>query len=704
MTAVSTRPLPMPADGLRRLSGAEAQRRAAALACLRSPGSECQGQVHVNIFFDGTGNNRLWPGTYVHGKTRSTQGQLARNGRSNVARLFDARLDEVQNGFFNFYVPGVGTPFADVGDTSQEGDTLGAAAAKYGAHRIHWAILRIINAVHVYLTSAALLSDDEINALVATMSRTRLLEGPLRRAMTQSIASRLENVVKQHQRRVTSVHVSVFGFSRGSAQARAFVHRLYEVAEVWGSGCGYNIAGIPPQLNFMGVYDTVASVGIAGMSRVFKGKLDWAAGEMMSIHPEVKQCVHFAALHEQRINFPLDLASGGRESLYPGMHSDVGGGYSPGGQGKDFVGGKADGTAKLSQITLIDMHHEAIKAGVLLKTIEELRTQAIPAMHFGCHPDLVRDYNAWLAGHGVSTGGHAEQIRAHCRQYVAWKGQRYQPGGENLQQQPFYRQADGEDKDDLNNAQRDFGRLVDNLGQGRRDMAAHRTQMAQAQQRMEEGRRTGRPVFEPAARASQPAYDYARIPAETSTLLDLVLDKAPVPAASAVLFDNYAHDSLAGFYMSRWTELNIPTLSTYGYLRYREVFNVAGIAPQVCQDPAALPPANIPTIGGAFQQLGRRWGAEAAGQRARQGHAVYTTRRGTSAALSFREYRAPPVAVVALPAAGRLCQHSAATGALRRPVAADPARLPGRQRAAGVLPGGGRLTAAARCAGQGPAW
>ncbi|KAG1253623.1 hypothetical protein G6F66_015095 [Rhizopus arrhizus] len=108
--------------------------------------------------------------------------------------------------------------------------------------------------------------------------------------MLTGIAQRLERVVKSHQRRVTSVHVSGFGFSRGAAQARAFVHRLYETAEAWGSGCGYNIAGVPLYLNFMGIFDTVASVGVAAMSRVSKGKWDWAAGDMMSIHPEARQC------------------------------------------------------------------------------------------------------------------------------------------------------------------------------------------------------------------------------------------------------------------------------------------------------------------------------------------------------------------------------------------------------------------------------
>lgn len=174
------------------------------------------------------------------------------------------------------------------------------------------------------------------------------------------------------------------------------------MVQPWGSGCGYNLAGVPMQLTFLGIFDTVASVGMAAMSRVSEGKMAWAHGEMMSIHPEVKQCVHFAALHEQRINFPADLAASGKEALYPGMHSDVGGGYSPGGQGKDCVDAQALGAAKLSQIPLIDMHHEAIKAGVPLMTMEEIRQRPALAKYFACHPQLIDAYNGWLAGHAIA--------------------------------------------------------------------------------------------------------------------------------------------------------------------------------------------------------------------------------------------------------------------------------------------------------------
>ncbi|MGY0653069.1 phospholipase effector Tle1 domain-containing protein [Luteimonas sp. A537] len=303
MTRTSIGAHPMPESGRRLLSPNAAQARKQALACLRENSSECQGQVHVNLFFDGTGNNRGWNGVFVSNppKTRGTQTQRARNGHSNVARLWEASFDEPENGLFRIYIPGVGTPFPEVGDNSQDGSALGAGAALYGADRIHWAIIEIINAVHRYLTGARLIELEQARVLANEMSRTRLFEGHLRRNMLGAVARRLENVVKNHQRRVRSLNISVFGFSRGAAQARAFAHRLFEVAQVWGSGCGHNIGGVPMTLDFMGIFDTVASVGLAGMSRIADGKMDWADGEMMSIHPEVRQCVHFAALHEQRI-------------------------------------------------------------------------------------------------------------------------------------------------------------------------------------------------------------------------------------------------------------------------------------------------------------------------------------------------------------------------------------------------------------------
>ena len=57
---------PVPLDGMRRLNAREAAQRDKAMNCLRSPqATQCKGQVHVGLFFDGTGNNDQWtePGT-----------------------------------------------------------------------------------------------------------------------------------------------------------------------------------------------------------------------------------------------------------------------------------------------------------------------------------------------------------------------------------------------------------------------------------------------------------------------------------------------------------------------------------------------------------------------------------------------------------------------------------------------------------------
>lgn len=615
MTRTSTGAQPMPEDGRRPLSQKAAQARQKMLACLREKSSECQGQIHVNLFFDGTGNNRDWNGVFVNNppKTRSTQTQTARNGHSNVARLYDAAFHEPENGLFKIYVPGVGTPFPEVGDNSQEGSARGAGAALYGADRIHWAIIEVINAVHIYLAGARLIELDHARVLANEMSRTRPFEGHLRRTMLGAIARRLESVVKNHQRRVRSLSISVFGFSRGAAQARAFAHRLFEIVQVWGSGCGHNIGGVPMTLNFMGIFDTVASVGVAGMSRVADGKMGWADGEMMSIHPEVRQCVHFVALHEQRINFPVDLAANGKEVLYPGMHSDVGGGYTPGSQGKDFADGRVEGTAKLAQIPLVDMHHEAFKAGVPIRTIKELEPLGDLVMHFACHPQLVRDYNAWLSGHGLGGGNRAQQIRRHCRQYVQWKGRRLQQGANNLLEQPFFKMADGEDQYDLRQAQVDFGKLVAGYARGKSESEELGRQMQEARDRIARDRAAGRPAsYMQAPRGSAAAHTYMSLNADAKELLEAATADQPIPEAAVTLFDNYVHDSLAGFYLvGGYTELNIPALSTNGYLRYRTTFNLStSIRPQECVDPRTtpMPPASIPSIGQAFGNMGRAMG------------------------------------------------------------------------------------------------
>ncbi|HBR4216197.1 TPA: DUF2235 domain-containing protein, partial [Klebsiella pneumoniae] len=141
---------------------------------------------------------------------------------------------------------------------------------------------------------------------------------------------------------------------------------------------------LPVSVEFLGLLDTVASVGVAHVVPVADGHMSWADGTMELPDDEtygglIKKCVHLVSGHEQRLCFPLDSvrrANGkyppcAREVVYPGMHSDIGGGYPPGDQGK--ANGEDD-SLLLSQVVLHDLYASAFSAGAPLK----VPLQALP--------------------------------------------------------------------------------------------------------------------------------------------------------------------------------------------------------------------------------------------------------------------------------------------------------------------------------------
>lgn len=590
MTHVSpTGALPMPSDGMRRLTPKEIQQRAQAMSCLRESNSKCQGQVYVNLFFDGTGNNWNWNGPFTPGKKVNPQTQSARDSHTNVVRLFRASYNKHDNGLFSFYIPGVGTPFAEIGDSGAGLDgSLGAAAGRFGANRINWGIIQVLNAMHQYLTEDDLITQANIQDIVHRMSLGGVSDADKKKESDKenilyNDLLRLKKEIDSRQKKIKSVNISVFGFSRGAAEARTFVHWLFERAQTAKGSCDYHLAGIPISLKFLGIFDTVASVGLASISRIADGRTGWASGELMSIHPEVKKCVHFVALHEQRINFPSDLATQGKQILYPGMHSDVGGGYSPSSQGKSSINSLFSGAAKLSQIPLLDMHYEALKAGVPLRTLEEINQEPDLSRQFACHPKLIIDYNSWLANHAVPAGDHENQIKGHSRQYIQWKGLRLQEGPENEVQQAYYKLAAQEDKDDLDDARRNFGSLIDAVTTYREDreksQKAYKDYEVRLQAWEKGGRKGPRPLPRRVAALTSTAEDH-----ELFELLDLILQKKSPPKNSIRLFDHYVHDSIAGFYIKeKTTELTFTGFKTNGYLRYRTLFNINSEKSKNCE-------------------------------------------------------------------------------------------------------------------------
>ncbi|HBX8455559.1 TPA: DUF2235 domain-containing protein, partial [Klebsiella pneumoniae] len=155
-----------------------------------------------------------------------------------------------------------------------------------------------------------------------------------------------------------------------------------------------------------------------------------------------------------------------REVVYPGMHSDIGGGYPPGDQGK---GNDEFDRFLLSQISLHDMYANAFQAGAPLKVPEPSLPENLknanwramdPTMQleFAVSPELINRFNAWreltlgqttpktfdpeAASHyePPAAGGSLETVIAEQMAWItAWRIDRYARG--SMLKTPFYQRA-----------------------------------------------------------------------------------------------------------------------------------------------------------------------------------------------------------------------------------------------------------------------
>jgi hypothetical protein len=457
----------------------------------------CCKTLHISLFFDGTGNN-LNNDLYLSNPRHPT----------NIARLFRASIgdghaggtvhgtstargltDAVGTGngqYFKYYMPGVGTPFTEVGDLDY--GNAGLAFAHYGEERINWGLMMIIDALRRTLklprldNSALLVAVKAMGSLPglewATGFANRYREfhkqfadlaKPLRIALTQP---------QPGQVKLLGIKLYVYGFSRGAAAARAFVSALNQLLSRSESTPSLTLMDLklPLSVEYLGLLDTVASVGIADIIPGATGHMSWADGNQeLPAGSLVKRCLHLVASHEQRLCFPLDSIrreKGGYpvnsvEVIYPGVHSDQGGGYPPGDQGK-AVG--RDDRLLLSQIALNDLYADAFAYGAPLKVPKdslpiELRYELWRAMEFEVMeefrvaPQLVDRFNAWrqvtigldpalrplsieqaeLYQPLLATDSLEEALRTQLDWITAWRIDRY--GFASLEQKTFYLQA-----------------------------------------------------------------------------------------------------------------------------------------------------------------------------------------------------------------------------------------------------------------------
>lgn len=473
--------------------------------CRKGQQPDCSKTLHVSLFFDGTNNHRI---PDANSYTLSNVARLYRatigpdpeseTATSSAVQEPTENMQKVnKEGFYAYYASGVGTVFEPVDDNTP--NSMGLIAAAMGEPRINWMLTRVVYTLYSALgVNRELLNVDKTKAIVKGMQASLLgmddmlglSKAPQRKEQIEALLNTPEFqeklAIQQEAKgsadapKILSMRLYVYGFSRGAAEARAFCNWLQELltegTDAFGNSC-LTLAGIPIIVEFLGVFDTVPAVGLANSFPMATGHMGWADFAYMRIPDDtryLKKCLHLVAAHEQRASFAVDSirqrkrdASGNdtgessyrvgtKEYVYPGVHSDVGGGYAPNDQGKglpDSIASYAEVKAtvagkeseylgyNLSQLMLHHMYREAFAVGAPLKIWPELMDE-LPKENqqdwrllmdkstdeFAVDEELLTHFNGWRRYASAYTNQPIEDIlKRETALITAWRISRYDP-------------------------------------------------------------------------------------------------------------------------------------------------------------------------------------------------------------------------------------------------------------------------------------
>lgn len=377
-------------DEFDKIGGARACNRDVTTA---KPGAaqSCSDVVNISIFFDGTGNNR------------DADTRLRR--WANPARIWRSAqfLVDGEKPNYAIYIPGVGTQFnptaTDWMDKLQDSSFAGGGLGSGGTRRTEFGQSQ----VDVHLRAALLKEAAKLKVPLTAY----LQEGKLENISGLSAAIAAHGLIN-------IINISIFGFSRGAALARAFSNDMLKKC-ITGKDDVLRYNGVPIRMNFMGLFDTVASFGLPSLT------IDTPFNEKnLVVSHAVERCVHYVAAHELRFSFPVDLIRkngmlkpGWTETIYPGAHSDVGGGYEP--KNQEILNNYA-------RIPMRDMMSEAFKKGVRLVAYEDVPKydEDIFETRFKIKPEVEASYKQYMAAIGAPATVE-QAVTAHMKAlYSTW--------------------------------------------------------------------------------------------------------------------------------------------------------------------------------------------------------------------------------------------------------------------------------------------
>ena len=514
---------------------------------------KCEASLTIGVFFDGTHNNR--------------SADYTRMSHSNIARLSDAYPREENRGFFRIYVPGVGTPFDKIADdgVSFKGGAFGVGCES----RILFGMFSVFNAIHRYVYSGEnFFSGNQICALCrlgkpndpkiqAEIFRLNMQAGLLekekevrRRFFKHQRDLLAKKIILKGNVYIKEIYLDVFGFSRGAAQARVFSTWISELFE------NGKFADIKINFRFLGIFETVASYGViegisGGAVNYTASHVGWAAAENLRIPSVVENCVHLIAMHEIRKNFPLDylsrdgtLPSNYIELSYPGAHSDIGGGYAPGELGVSLGKTLADGDSlKIAQIPLNHMLEYAKTAGVPLDKRLALDGTYDP---FVISPVLAKAFQDFLR----ESGNSPRPLQAWMQPYLNWRWQIRANYVKSLQ----LLRANESDKALLkasNKKLADDGKELLRCGD-----------VKQAEKHIQSVQGAKKSAYD--TTYAQYSIEIPQFDTEAVKVVHEANSASPVSSSLASFFENFIHDSMAGFRKS--------LVEQSGYWRYRKAF------------------------------------------------------------------------------------------------------------------------------------